>query len=215
MAPPPSPAFSDLMDPSMSSKGIWRGSEQPQGRAGQEAPRPPPRPGCQLSPGLSPARSSDFSSRSVCGGLLMLFLLQGWPFPVCLLNATTRQWPICAMEMSCARAWPRSIPRYADGFLLHPHHSSPSSPPWAVPGARVWRPNWSVGGEAWWELKMLVLFTLVPDCGVGATLVAGPSPRASSLSDGRTAEGQMLGWGGCCGCGGRSWGLSAPQPPAP
>ena len=58
---------------------------------------------------------------------------------------------------------------------------------------------------------MLVLFTFVPDCGMGATLVAGPSPRASSLSDGRTAEGQMLGWGRCYGCGGRSWGLSAPQ----
>ena len=57
---------------------------------------------------------------------------------------------------------------------------------------------------------MLVLFTLVPDCGVGATVVAGPSARASSLSDGRTAEGQMLGCGWYCGCGGRSWGLSAP-----
>ena len=29
-----------------------------------------------------------------------------------------------------------------------PHHPSPSSPPWAVPGVRVWRLNWSGGGEA-------------------------------------------------------------------
>lgn len=36
---------------------------------------------------------------------------------------------------------------------------------------------------------MLVLFTLEPDCGVGATLVAGPSSRASSLSDSRTDVG--------------------------
>ena len=130
------------------------GKSSPRAEQGRRHPgpltRPPPRPGCQLLPGLSPARSSDFSP-SVCGGLLMLFLPQGWLFPVWLLRATTRRRPICVMETSCARAWPWRIPRYT-GILPHllpsPQHPSPSSAPWAVPGARVWRLNWSGGGEA-------------------------------------------------------------------
>ena len=189
------------------------GQSSPRAEQGRRPPglltRLPPHPVCQLPPGLSPA-GSDFSSPSVCGGLLILFLPQGWPFSVCPLSTTTRQQLICAMEMSCARTCPWRIPRYTDGFLLPTHHPSPSSPPWAAPGVRAWRLNWPGGGGQGWELKMLALFTLLPDCGVGATLVAGPSPRASSLSDGRTEEGQMLGWEQCCGCGGRLWGLSDP-----